>query len=266
MFVGSEGTLGVIVEATVKLYPLPESISAAVCAFTDIDEAVQSVVQTIQTGVPIARCEFVDSVAIKALNLYSKTDLPEQPHLFFEFHGSESGVREQIELVQEICRDNGGAQFKWASNPEQRSKLWEARHNVYFAALQLRPGCRSIVTDVCVPISNLAACVTQTASDLVQAGMLAPIVGHVGDGNFHVQMLVDGDDHDEISKAEQLNARLVARALAMDGTCTGEHGIGLHKQAFLIDELGSASVDVMRHVKRALDPQNLMNPGKIFAF
>ncbi|MCV0441063.1 MAG: FAD-binding protein [Hydrogenophaga sp.] len=266
LFVGSEGTLGVVVEATVKLHPLPESISAAVCAFHSIDAAVQAVVQTIQVGVPIARCEFVDRVAIRALNGYSKTGLPEQPHLFFEFHGSEAGVREQIELVQSIAGELGGEQFQWAHTPEERTRLWEARHNVYFAALQLRPGCRSVVTDVCVPISRLADCVNDTAADLQQSGLIAPMVGHVGDGNFHVQMLVDGDSAHEIEQAEALNARLVARALALDGTCTGEHGIGLHKQGFLLDELGDAPVALMRQIKHALDPHNLMNPGKIFAF
>ncbi len=266
LFVGSEGTLGVVVEATVKLHPLPESIMAAVCAFPGIDAAVQAVVQTIQVGVPIARCEFVDAVAIRALNGYSKTGLPEQPHLFFEFHGSEAGVREQVELVQTIAGELGGERFQWAHTPEERTRLWEARHNVYFAALQLRPGSRSVVTDVCVPISQLAGCVNQTAQDLAQSGLIAPIVGHVGDGNFHVQMLVDGDSAKEVAQAEAMNARLVARALAMDGTCTGEHGIGLHKQGFLLDELGEAPVALMRQIKHAMDPHNLMNPGKIFAF
>ena len=265
LLVGSEGTLGVIVEATVRLHPLPESTMAAVCAFPDIDAAVQAVVQIIQLGVPIARCEFVDPVAIKALNLYSKTGLPEQPHLFFEFHGSESGLQEQIALVQEFTADFGAASFVWASSPEERRKLWAARHNVYFAALQLRPGARSIVTDVCVPISRLADCVNGTIEDLQQSGIVAPVVGHVGDGNFHVQMLVDGNAPAEIERAEAINARLVARALAMDGTCTGEHGIGLHKQNFLVDELGDASVNVMRQLKKALDPQNILNPGKIFS-
>lgn len=265
LFVGSEGTLGVVVEATVRLHPLPESTMAAVCAFPDIDAAVQAVVQIIQLGVPVARCEFVDPVAIRALNLYSKTGLPEQPHLFFEFHGSESGLNEQIALVQEITQDFGAGKFEWSGSPEERSKLWEARHNVYFAALQLRPGARSIVTDVCVPISRLADCVNETIEDLRRSGMIAPVVGHVGDGNFHVQMLVDGDAQSEIDQAEALNARLVARALEMDGTCTGEHGIGLHKQGFLVDELGSVSVDVMRRIKQALDPRNIMNPGKIFS-
>lgn len=265
LFVGAEGTLGVIVEATVRLHPLPESTTAAVCAFPDINAAVQSVVQIIQLGVPIARCEFIDPVAIQALNLYSKSGLSEQPHLFFEFHGSESGLKEQIALVQEITQDFGAAHFVWSSSPEERSRLWAARHNVYFAALQLRPGARSIVTDVCVPISRLADCVNETLDDLRQFGMVAPVVGHVGDGNFHVQMLIDGDDTTEIHRAEEVNARLVARALAMDGTCTGEHGIGLHKQGFLIDELGEASVNVMRQLKKSLDPRNIMNPGKIFS-
>ncbi len=265
LFVGSEGTLGVIVEATVKLYPLPAGIMAAVCAFPDINSAVEVVIQTIQLGVPIARCEFADSVAIKAINAYSKTRMPEQPHLFFEFHGSDAGVREQVELVESLAQDAGGAQFQWADTPEARSKLWEARHNIYFAALQLRPGSRSVVTDVCVPISRLADCVNATAQDLQVSHILAPMVGHVGDGNFHVQMLVDGANPDEVQQAEALNARLVARALEMDGTCTGEHGIGLHKQGFLLDELGHSAVDVMRAIKQSLDPDNLMNPGKIFS-
>lgn len=212
LFVGSEGTLGVIVDATVKLYPLPAGIMAAVCAFPDINAAVEVVIQTIQLGVPIARCEFADTMAIKAINAYSKTQMPEQPHLFFEFHGSDAGVQEQVELVQSLVQDAGGAQFQWAHTPEARSKLWEARHNIYFAALQLRPGCRAVVTDVCVPISRLADCVNATAQDLQAAGMLATTVGHVGDGNFHVQMLVDGENPEEVALAEQLNARLVARA------------------------------------------------------
>ncbi len=266
LFVGSEGTLGVVVQATIRLYPLPERVMAAVCAFADLQGAVQAVTTTIQLGVPVARCEFVDPVAIRAINRYSGTGLPEQPHLFFEFHGSDAGVQEQVDLVQSVVQELGGTDFVWAHTPEERTRLWEARHNVYFAALLLRPGCRSIVTDVCVPISRLADCVDLTAEDLRQSGLIAPIVGHVGDGNFHVQMLVDGADADEVAMAEQLNARLVARALAMDGTCTGEHGIGLHKQQFLRDEVGDDSVRVMRAIKRALDPANLLNPGKVFAF
>ncbi len=265
LFVGSEGTLGVVVEATVKLYPKPESILAAVCAFADVNAAVETVIQIIQFGVPIARCEFADTAAIRAINLYSKTSLPEQPHLFFEFHGSATGVQEQVEVVQSLVSDAGGTEFQWASSPEERTRLWEARHNIYFAAMQLRPGCRSVVTDVCVPISQLAQCVNDTVVDLQEMGILATIVGHVGDGNFHVQMLVDGNSPAEVASAEALNTRLVGRALAMDGTCTGEHGIGLHKQAYLLDEMGAETVSLMRHIKLAMDPNNIMNPGKIFS-
>ena len=265
LFVGSEGTLGVIVEATVRLHPLPEHVMAAVCAFPDVHSAIDTVVQVIQMGVPVARCEFVDAVAIRAINAFSQLALPESPHLFFEFHGSQAGVKEQVEVVESIVADHGGQDFQWAATPEARSRLWEARHNVYFAALQLRPGCRSIVTDACVPISRLADCLVQTAEDLRESGLVAPMVGHVGDGNFHVQMLVDDTAPHEVRAAEALNERLVRRALSMDGTCTGEHGIGLHKQGFLIEEVGPAGVDLMRRIKVALDPAGLMNPGKVFA-
>ncbi len=265
LFVGSEGTLGVIVEATVRLHPLPEHVMAAVCAFPGVHSAIDTVVQVIQMGVPVARCEFVDPVAIRAINAFSKLTLPESPHLFFEFHGSEAGVKEQVALVEAIVADHGGQDFQWAATPEERSRLWEARHNVYFAALQLRPGCRSIVTDACVPISRLADCLVQTADDLRDSGLVAPMVGHVGDGNFHVQMLVDDTAAHEVRAAEAINERLVRRALSMDGTCTGEHGIGLHKQAFLAEEVGPAGVDLMRRIKAALDPLGLMNPGKVFA-
>ena len=265
LFVGSEGTLGVIVEATVRLHPLPEHVMAAVCAFPDVHSAIDTVVQVIQMGVPVARCEFVDAVAIRAINAFSQLALPESPHLFFEFHGSQAGVKEQVEVVEAIVADHGGQDFQWAATPEARSRLWEARHNVYFAALQLRPGCRSIVTDACVPISRLADCLVQTAEDLRDSGLVAPMVGHVGDGNFHVQMLVDDAAAHEVRAAEALNERLVRRALSMDGTCTGEHGIGLHKQGFLIEEVGPAGVDLMRRIKVALDPAGLMNPGKVFA-
>ena len=265
LFVGSEGTLGVIVEATVRLHPLPEHVMAAVCAFPDVHGAIDTVVQVIQMGVPVARCEFVDAVAIRAINAFSQLALPESPHLFFEFHGSQAGVKEQVEVVEAIVADHGGQDFQWAATPEARSRLWEARHNVYFAALQLRPGCRSIVTDACVPISRLADCLVQTAEDLRESGLVAPMVGHVGDGNFHVQMLVDDTAPHEVRAAEALNERLVRRALSMDGTCTGEHGIGLHKQGFLVEEVGAAGVDLMRRIKHALDPAGLMNPGKVFA-
>ncbi|CAN5333018.1 FAD-linked oxidase C-terminal domain-containing protein [soil metagenome] len=263
LFVGSEGTLGLITEITVRLYPLPESVTAAVCSFADIDGAVQTVTQAIQLGIPVARCEFVDALAVRALNGYSKTNMPESPHLFLEFHGDEDSTRRQAEQLQELCSGLGGADFQWARTPEERTKLWEARHNAYFASVQLRPGSRSVVTDVCVPISRLAECVTETAADLVASGLLGPIVGHVGDGNFHVQMLIDPAVPQERERAEALNHRIVQRALRMDGTCTGEHGIGFHKKAFLVEELGEG-VDVMRQIKRSLDPKGLFNPGKIF--
>jgi D-lactate dehydrogenase (cytochrome) len=264
LFVGSEGTLGLVTEITVRLYPLPESVTAAVCSFGDIDGAVQAVTQAVQLGIPVARCEFVDALAIRALNRYSRTTMPEAPHLFLEFHGDDASTRRQAEQMQEICSDLGGAGFQWAATPEERSKLWEARHNAYFATLQLRPGSRGVVTDVCVPISRLAECVTETAADVAAGGLLGPIVGHVGDGNFHVQILIDPNVPEERERAEALNHRIVQRALRMDGTCTGEHGIGLHKKEFLIEELGEAGVGVMRQIKQALDPQGLFNPDKVF--
>lgn len=264
LFVGSEGTLGLVTEITVRLYPLPESVTAAVCSFENIDGAVQAVTQAVQLGIPVTRCEFVDALAIRALNRYSKTTMPEAPHLFLEFHGDEAGTRRQAEQMQEICSDLGGAGFQWAATPEERSKLWEARHNAYFATLQLRPGSRGVVTDVCVPISRLAECVTETAADLADCDLLGPIVGHVGDGNFHVQILIDPNVPEERERAEALNHRIVQRALRMDGTCTGEHGIGLHKKEFLVEELGEVGVGVMRQIKQALDPQGLFNPDKVF--
>lgn len=266
LFVGSEGTLGIITEVTVKLYPLPETVMAAVCHFPSIDQAVTAVITMMQLGIPLARVEFVDSVALRAINAHSKTNMKESPHLFFEFHGDEVSVPSQIELMREIADEAGGAEFVWADTPEARTRLWNARHNAYFAGMQLRPGCRSIVTDVCVPISRLAECVAETVQDLARSGILAPIVGHVGDGNFHVQMLVDPNSPEEIDNAERLHQRLIARTLAADGTCTGEHGIGLHKQQYLIDEVGVQGVAAMRAIKHALDPGNLFNPGKIMAF
>lgn len=263
LFVGSEGTLGIIVEVTVRLYPQPEAISAAICNFPDLNSAVQSVIEIIQMGVPIARVEFMDTGAVKATNDYSKLSLRESPLLLFEFHGSPNGVREQAQTVQEITRDNGGMDFEWAEQPEDRNRLWTARHNAYFAGLQLRPGCRASTTDVCVPISNLADCVSQTALELDQASFPYTIVGHVGDGNFHVLMLLDPENPAEWDESEQLNKRLVERALAMQGTCTGEHGIGLHKQEFMLAEHGQDVLDVMASLKAALDPNNILNPGKM---
>ncbi|WP_118183511.1 FAD-binding oxidoreductase [Paraburkholderia phosphatilytica] len=266
LFVGSEGTLGVITEITLRLYPQPEAVSAAVCAFPSMGDAVRAVIETIQIGVPIARVEFVDSLAIKAINRHSNLTLQESHTLFFEFHGTDASVKEQAELVQDLAAQNHGEGFEWATRPEERSRLWNARHNAYFAMLQLKPGCRAVTTDVCVPISRLAECVVETERDLLASPLPCPIVGHVGDGNFHVAILLDPDKPEELVEAERLNERIVQRALRMNGTCTGEHGVGLHKMGFLLEEHGEAAIDVMRSIKHALDPRNLMNPGKIFAW
>lgn len=229
-------------------------------------DAVSAVIDTIQMGVPIARVEFVDALAIRAINQYDKLTLPEMPTLFFEFHGSEHGVQEQAETVQQIAAEHQGQGFEWATRPEDRSRLWNARHNAYFAFLQLKPGCRAVTTDVCVPISRLAECVVETEKDLLASALQlpAPIVGHVGDGNFHVALLIDPNKPEELEEAERINQRIVARAIAMDGTCTGEHGVGLHKMDFLIAEHGNDAIDLMRSVKQALDPKHILNPGKIF--
>lgn len=263
LFVGSEGTLGIITEVTLKLYPQPESISAAVCSFNDIASAVNTVIVTMQMGVPVARVEFLDENGVKAINKHDKLTLPEKPLLLFEFHGSENGVKEQAEIVQEIAQDHGAIGFEWATRPEDRSRLWQARHNAYFALLQLRPGCRAISTDCCVPISHLAEILLATKADCEQQQLIHSIIGHLGDGNFHVQMMVDPNDPEDIARAEAVNARMVARAIAMDGTCTGEHGVGLHKMDFLIQEHGEGAIDMMRSIKHALDPKNILNPGKI---
>ncbi|HET8597808.1 MAG TPA: FAD-linked oxidase C-terminal domain-containing protein [Castellaniella sp.] len=263
LFVGSEGTLGIIVEVTVRLYPQPEAISAAICNFPDLESAVSSVIDVIQMGIPVARVEFMDAGAVRATNQYSHLSLRESPLLLFEFHGSPAAVREQAESVQQITHDRGGQDFDWAERPEDRNRLWTARHNAYFAGLQLRPGCRSSTTDVCVPISRLAECVGETARELDQASFPYTIVGHVGDGNFHVLMLLDPDNPAEWDESERLNHRLVERAIAMEGTCTGEHGIGLHKQAFMRAEHGDDALDVMRALKAALDPRDVLNPGKM---
>ena len=265
LFVGSEGTLGVMTEITLRLYPLPEAVSAAVCSFPDVESAVRTTIQIIQLGVPIARCELLDANAVRAVNKHDKLSLREAPMLLMEFHGSDAGVKEQAELVQEIAAEFGGEHFEWATTPEERTRLWTARHHAYLSALQTRPGCRCITTDTCVPISRLAECVSATVAEADAAGLPYFIVGHVGDGNFHVGYLIDPQLPAERELAEKLNHQLVARALAMEGTCTGEHGIGLHKMGFLLDEAGAGAVELMRSVKRALDPKNIMNPGKIFA-
>ncbi|HJV27597.1 MAG TPA: FAD-linked oxidase C-terminal domain-containing protein [Aromatoleum sp.] len=263
LLVGSEGTLGLITELTVRVHPLPEAVSAAVCAFPDLDSAVRTVIQTIQLGIPVARIELLDELTVRAVNRYSKTTLRESPMLFFEFHGSPAGVEEQARTVQELAGEFGGADFEWATHPEDRSRLWAARHDVYFASLNLRPGSRGITTDVCVPISRLADCIAGAREDIAGTGLIAPIVGHVGDGNFHTLILVDPDNPTEIEQAEALNRKIVARALEMGGTCTGEHGVGFGKQEFLVAEHGGEAVEAMRAIKLALDPANLLNPGKV---
>ena len=263
LLVGSEGTLGIMTELTVKLYPIPEAISAAVCTFPSIEAAVQTVIHTIQLGVPVARIELLDALSLKAINQFSKTTLAEAPTLFFEFHGSPAGVEEQAQTVQAIADDLGGANFAWATRPEDRSRLWQARHDAYFACLQLKPGCRCFPTDVCVPISRLAECIAETQADIAQVSIPIALFGHVGDGNFHLVVLVDTDNPKEMEEAAWISRRVVERAIAMEGTCTGEHGIGLGKRKYLPLEHGEVAVDVMRAVKAALDPHNLLNPGKI---
>jgi D-lactate dehydrogenase (cytochrome) len=264
LFVGSEGTLGVITEVTVRLYPQPEAISAAVVNFPSAKAAVDAVIQTIQMGVPVARCEFIDPPAIKAINEHSKLTLREAYTLFFEFHGSEQAVAEQAKLTQQIAADHGGADFEWASRPEDRTRLWNARHNAYFACLQQRAGCKAISTDTCVPISNLATSLEGARKLLEESGFQSMIIGHVGDGNFHCVILVDPDDPEEMRRAELVNDGIVRLAQSLDGTCTGEHGIGLHKMGFLADEAGEDGLELMRRIKVALDPDNILNPGKIF--
>jgi D-lactate dehydrogenase (cytochrome) len=263
IFVGSEGTLGIITEITLRLYPQPEAISAAVCNFPTLSAAVESVIQIIQMGIPVARVEFMDEWAVKATNAYSKLNLRESPLLLFEFHGSPASVQEQAEAVQDIARDNGGRDFDWAMLPEERSRLWTARHHAYFAGLQLRPGSVASTTDVCVPISRLADCVRETAQELDQAPFPYTILGHVGDGNFHVMMLLDPENPAEWEASQALNRRLAERAIRMQGTCTGEHGIGLHKIEFMHLEHGENGLALMAGLKKTFDPNNILNPGKM---
>ena len=263
IFVGSEGTLGVITEVTVKLYPQPEAVSAAVCNFSTVHEAVQCVIQTIQMGVPIARVELMDASAVMAGNRYSKLTLRETPLLLFEFHGSEASVKEQAQTVQELAKECGGLDFEWAERPEDRTRLWTARHNAYCAGVQLRPGCRSNTTDVCVPLSRLAESIDLATQELAKASFPSTIVGHVGDGNFHVLMLLDPDSQAEWDESERINHALVMQAIEADGTCTGEHGIGLHKMHFMAHEHGEDALDLMRSLKAAFDPNNILNPGKM---
>ena len=266
LMVGSEGTLGVITEITLRLYPLPEAISAAVCSFPSIEAAVRTTIQIIQIGIPIARVELIDINTVRMVNTYAKLGLNEAPMLLMEFHGSPASVKEQAELVQEIASEFGGTAFDWATTPEARTKLWTARHNAYFAAIQSKPGCRAISTDTCVPISRLADCLLESVAETDASGLPYFLVGHVGDGNFHFGYLIDPNSPAERDIAEDLNQKLVARALSLEGTCTGEHGVGLHKMDFLVTETGTGAVDMMRTIKHALDPLNIMNPGKIFTW
>ena len=265
LFVGSEGTLGIIVEIALRLSGVPEAISAGTCTFPDVRSACAATIETIQSGVPIARIELIDALSVRAFNTYAKLALPEQPMLLVEFHGTEGSVAEQARRFGDIVADNGGGNFLWATKPEERTKLWQARHDAYWAQMTLRPGARPFATDACVPISRLADCVEETLDDIKSSRLVAPIVGHVGDGNFHVSPLVDMSDREEIDAAEAFASRLAHRAIAMGGTCTGEHGIGQKKIAYMEDEHGRAAIDLMRHIKAAFDPQNLFNPGKVFA-
>jgi len=263
LIIGSEGTLGIITELTLKLSGIPEAIASGVCPFPSVDAACNATIHTIQSGIPVARIELLDALQIKAVNAYSKLSLPEVPMLFIEFHGTDASVAEQSERFGEIAKEQGGGPFDWATKPEDRSKLWQARHDGYFAARHLRPGASAFATDVCVPISRLAECVNATQREIAELRLVAPILGHVGDGNFHLTLLVDMDDADEVKRAKILMERLVELALSMDGTCTGEHGVGQGKMKYLLAEHGAPALAAMASIKRALDPQNIMNPGKI---
>jgi D-lactate dehydrogenase (cytochrome) len=266
LMVGSEGTLSIMTEISLRIYPIPEAITAAICSFPSIEAAVNTTISMIQLGVPIARVELLDGNTVRMVNLHSKTTLREEPMLLMEFHGSPASVKEQAETVQELASDNGGQAFEWASTPEERTKLWTARHNAYFAAIQSKPGCRAISTDTCVPISRLADALLDSVKEADASGLPYFLVGHVGDGNFHFGYLIDPDSAEERNTAEQLNHSLVHRTLKLGGTCSGEHGIGLHKQDFLRAESGEGAIDLMRTIKHALDPHNIMNPGKIFSW
>lgn len=263
LLVGAEGTLGIITSLTLKLSGLPEAISAGVCPFPTIRSACDAVILTIQSGLPVARIELLDEVQVRACNAYSKLDLAEQPTLFVEFHGTEASVHEQAERFGEIATEFGGGPFTWETRPEDRTRLWQARHDAYWACLPMKPGAKALATDVCVPLSRLAECVDETKRDIEEMGMIAPIVGHVGDGNFHTVTLVDMDDPHDVAKAKDFISRMVQRALAMGGTATGEHGVGQGKRKYMEAEHGEATLDAMRAIKAALDPQNIMNPGKI---
>ena len=263
LFVGSEGTLGIVVEITLRLQGLPEAVAAGHCPFSDVRGACDATIATIQSGLPVARIELLDALQVKACNNYSKLGLPETPMLFVEFHGTPASVAEQSGRFGAIAADFGGGPFVWATKPEERTILWQARHDVYWASMTLRPGARPFATDVCVPISRLADCVEATQRDIAECGILAPIVGHVGDGNFHCSPLIDMDDPADIARARAFSSRLVARALAMEGTCTGEHGIGQMKMGYMEDEHPAPTMEAMRRIKSTFDPANMFNPGKL---
>lgn len=263
LFVGAEGTLGVITELSLRLYGLPDQIASGTCAFPTISDATKAVIATIQMGLPVARIELMDSLSIRAINAHNKTSLQERPALFVEFHGMASGIKEQLEVFSEICADHGGSNLQLGATMEERNRLWKARHDLYFAFPELRRNAKGIPTDVCVPISRLADCIAETEADLAEHQLLAPIVGHVGDGNFHLMILVDPDDEEEMQRAYSAIDRLNARAISFGGTCTGEHGIGQGKIRFMQDEFGPA-LGLMRTIKSAIDPLEIMNPGKIF--
>jgi D-lactate dehydrogenase (cytochrome) len=265
LFVGSEGTLGIITEVTVRLYPVQEAMSAAVCAFDSVDGCTNTVIQTIQSGIPIARCDIVCDKTVAAINKFKKTGYRVAPTVFFEFHGSKASVVEQAEAVQAIAKEHGGKDFVWATRPEERTQLWQARHDAYFACLQIRPGSRAVSTDVCVPISRLAECVHETMEDVKSYIAPVPLLGHIGDGNFHLMLLVDPAKPHETEIAKEFNQRLVERALRLEGTCTGEHGVGMGKIGSMRLELGDDVIEVMRDIKKLFDPDNLMNPGKVVA-
>ena len=263
LFVGAEGTLGIISELTIKLRGIPETIAAAACSFETLEGACKATILAIQTGIPVARIELLNEAQVKASNAYSKLSLPETPLLLLEFHGTAEEVAAQSRLFAELAAECGGGGFEWTTRPEERTRLWQARHDAYWSVKSLRPGAGIVATDVCVPISRLADCVVETEADLARLGLLSPIVGHVGDGNFHCSLLADVNDVDEMARGEEFMHRLVERAQAMGGTCTGEHGIGQGKQKYLVGELGPAALDAMRALKQALDPLNIFNPGKI---
>jgi D-lactate dehydrogenase (cytochrome) len=265
LMVGSEGTLGIFTELTLKLAGIPEAISSAICPFETVDGACRATIATIQSGIPVARIELIDALAIRATNLYSKMSLAERPTLFLEFHGSQASVKEQAERFGEIAAEFGGGPFHWTTQAEERTRLWQARHDSYFAMMALRPGAKSLATDICVPISRLAEAVAETLDDIDTMKLVGPIVGHVGDGNFHVGLILDMEDAGEVGRAKRFLERLTERALRMEGTCTGEHGVGQGKMKYLEAEHGPVALDMMRAVKRALDPDNIMNPGKIVA-